>query len=140
MQVIGAGNAPSDAPTVEQPQLPGGDNSTIREKIGAAARAGMQTSDQTAELALDDLGLDLGALEGSGDETVLQSGPDAPTMLAGMDDETRRLMSSAEHDDDRERTQITPAPSTSNESGTWLFTDADLISDPMAFRTKPASI
>jgi len=128
MQVIGAGNAPTDAPTVEQPQLRGGgENATIREKIDAAARGGVNTSDQTAELALDDLGLDLGALEGSGDETILQGGPDAPTMLAGMDEETRRLLSSAE-EVDRDRTQITPpsfAPQT-NESGTWLFTDADL--------------
>ena len=46
--------------------------STIREKIDAAARAGMRASDQTAELALDDLGLDLGALEGVGDETGIR--------------------------------------------------------------------
>jgi pilus assembly protein FimV len=124
MQVINTGTASSDAPTVEQPQLRGGDNSTIREKIDAAARGGV-SADQTAELALDDLGLDLGALEGAGDETIMQGGPDAPTMLAGMDDETRRLLSSAE-EEDGDRTQLTPiAPSTS-ESGTWLFTDADL--------------
>jgi pilus assembly protein FimV len=124
MQVINTGHAPSDAPTVEQPQLHGGENATIREKIDAASR-GSVSPDQTAELALDDLGLDLGALEGAGDETILQSGPDAPTMLAGMDDETRRLMSSVERDEDR--TLITP-PSAHNtsESGTWLFTDADL--------------
>ncbi|HWW19976.1 MAG TPA: FimV/HubP family polar landmark protein, partial [Steroidobacteraceae bacterium] len=124
MQVINTGTAPSDAPTVEQPQLRGGENATIREKIDAAARGGV-TADQTAELALDDLGLDLGALEGSSDETILQGGPDAPTMLAGMDEETRRLLSSAEQED-QDRTQITPAPPSTSESGTWLFTDADL--------------
>jgi FimV-like protein len=43
-----------------------------------------------------------------------------------MDEETRRLMSSAEEDDDRERTQLTPALPNSSESGTWLFTDSDL--------------
>jgi pilus assembly protein FimV len=125
MQVINSGTASSDAPTVEQPQLRVGENATIREKIDAAARGGV-AADQTAELALDDLGLDLGALEGAGDETILQQGPDAPTMLAGMDEETRRLISSAQQEDS-ERTQITPAiePNTS-ESGTWLFTDADL--------------
>jgi pilus assembly protein FimV len=124
MQVINTGTASPDAPTVEQPQLRSSENATIREKIDAAARGGVP-ADQTAELALDDLGLDLGALEGASDETILQGGPDAPTMLAGMDDETRRLLSSAEEDQDR--TQVTPAvtPNTS-ESGTWLFTDADL--------------
>jgi pilus assembly protein FimV len=126
MQVINTGTAPSDAPTVEQPQLrAGSENATIREKIDAAARGGVNTSDQTAELALDDLGLDLGALEGAGDETILQGGPDAPTMLAGMDEETRRMLSSAE-EDDGDRTQITPTAPNTSESGTWLFTDADL--------------
>jgi pilus assembly protein FimV len=124
MQMINTGNAPSDAPTVEQPQLRVGANATIREKIDAAARGGV-TADQTAELALDDLGLDLGALESGADETILQNGPDAPTMLAGMDDETRRLLSSAEQEDS-ERTQVTPVISNTSESGTWLFTDADL--------------
>jgi pilus assembly protein FimV len=124
MQVINTGTASSDAPTVEQPQLRGGENATIREKIDAAARAGM-SADQTAELALDDLGLDLGALEGASDETILQGGPDAPTMLAGMDDETRRLLSSAE-EDDSERTQLTAVAPSTSESGTWLFTDSDL--------------
>jgi FimV-like protein len=46
-------------------------------------------------------------------------------MLAGMDEETRRLLSSAE-EEDRDRTQITPAPQPTSESGTWLFTDADM--------------
>jgi pilus assembly protein FimV len=128
MQVIGAGNAPSDAPTIEQAQLHGGENATIREKIDAATLRGGVSADQTAELALDDLGLDLGQLESGGDETILQGGHashDSPTMLAGMDEETRVLMSSAQ-DDDTERTQITPAPPATSESGTWLFTDADL--------------
>jgi pilus assembly protein FimV len=124
MQVINTGTAPSDAPTVEQPQLRSGENATIREKIDAAARGGV-SADQTAELALDDLGLDLGALEGAGDETILQGGPDAPTMLAGMDEETRRMLSNAEQDD-RDRTQITAPGANTSESGTWLFTDADL--------------
>jgi pilus assembly protein FimV len=125
MQVINTGTASQDAPTVEQPQLRAGETVTIREKIDAAARGGV-TADQTAELALDDLGLDLGALEGTGDETILQQGPDAPTMLAGMDEETRRLISSAERHDDNERTQITQQAPNTSESGTWLFTDADL--------------
>ncbi|HEX4376259.1 MAG TPA: FimV/HubP family polar landmark protein [Steroidobacteraceae bacterium] len=133
MQVINSGNAPSDAPTIEQAQLPGGENATIREKIGAAARGGI-APDQTAELALDDLGLDIGALEsthdhdhdhGSESDATILEGMDSPTMIAGMDEATRRIP--AHMDDDRERTQVTPVqPNTSNESGTWLFTDSDI--------------
>ncbi len=130
VQVINTGNAPSDAPTVEQAQLPGGENATIREKIDAAARGGI-APDQTAELALDDLGLDIGALEGNdhdqghdNDATILQ-GMDSPTLISGMDEPTRRI--AAHEDDDRERTQVTPTqPAANNESGTWLFTDSDL--------------
>ena len=115
-----------EAPTVEQPQLPGGDNATIREKIGAAARAGMQTSDQTAELALDDLGLDLGALEGLGDETGISNAADAPTLLSNLDEDTRELLARAraEHSDS-DVTQRAPTSDGPSDSGTWLFTDTD---------------
>jgi pilus assembly protein FimV len=115
-----------EAPTVEQPQLPGGDNSTIREKIGAAARAGMQTSDQTAELALDDLGLDLGALEGVGDETGISNAADAPTMLSNLDEDTRELLARARAESaNNDATQRAPTSDGPSDSGTWLFTDTD---------------
>ncbi len=119
-------SADGEAPTVEQPQLPGGDNSTIREKIGAAARASMQSSDQTAELALDDLGLDLGALEGVGDETGISNAADAPTMLSNLDGDTRELLARAraEHSDS-DATQRAPTSDGPSDSGTWLFTDTD---------------
>jgi pilus assembly protein FimV len=121
--------ADAEAPTVEQPQLPGGENSTIREKIGAAARSGMQTSDQTAELALDDLGLDLGALEGMGDETGISNAADAPTMLSNLDEDTRELLARAraEHADS-DATQRAPTSDGPSDSGTWLFTDTDFAS------------
>jgi pilus assembly protein FimV len=121
MQVIGSGNAPTDAPTIEQPQLRNDENATIREKIDAASK-GPNTAEQTAELALDDLGLDLGALEGTGDETMIHGGADAPTMLTGMNDEARQLLDEADHD----RTLVTPVINKNTDTGTWLFTDADL--------------
>ncbi|HEX2790545.1 MAG TPA: FimV/HubP family polar landmark protein [Steroidobacteraceae bacterium] len=129
MRMAGGSSADAEAPTVEQPQLPGGDNSTIREKIGAAARAGMQSSDQTAELALDDLGLDLGALEGVGDETGLSNAADAPTMLSNLDEDTRELLARAraEHSDS-DATQRAPTGDGPSDSGTWLFTDTDFAS------------
>jgi pilus assembly protein FimV len=64
----------SEAPTVEQPALvaapaTGGGVATIREKLDAALRPAEGAIDQTAELAFDDLGLDLGDLEKLADES-----------------------------------------------------------------------
>jgi pilus assembly protein FimV len=113
--------AAEEAPTVEQPQLNTGINQTIRTKLDAPNRAGVPV-DQTAELALDDLGLDLGALE-STVESPLSADAGAPTMLANVDDEARRLMARAEAErNDRE------AGKPENTSGTWLFTDVDFAS------------
>ena len=58
----------SEAQTVEQPALSPGvgvetDAATIREKLDAALRLGEGATDQTAELAIDDLGLELGELD-----------------------------------------------------------------------------
>jgi pilus assembly protein FimV len=81
-------DAPPDAPTVESPVM-------------RAAPPGK--AEQTAELAIDDLGLDLDSLEETGSpsaslselsETDLPA--DAPTMLAGLDERSRRMMAEAE--------------------------------------------
>jgi pilus assembly protein FimV len=139
MRVPGGTSADGEAPTVEQPQLPGGDNSTIREKIGAAARAGMQSSDQTAELALDDLGLDLGALEGVGDETGISNAADAPTMLSNLDEDTRELLARARAESaNNDATQRAPTSDGPSDSGTWLFTDTD-FANGMAREASKAS-
>jgi pilus assembly protein FimV len=126
MRIAGASAADPEAPTVEQPQLRGGENSTIREKIGAAARSELSKSEQTAELALDDLGLDLGALEGVVDETGISAG-DAPTMLSNLDEDTRELLARARAEStDSAATQRAPASADGpSDSGTWLFTDTD---------------
>ncbi len=52
-----------DGPTVEQPAL--GIDDTLAGKLGAR-RAPFGGTDQTAELSIDDLGLDLGKLEATG--------------------------------------------------------------------------
>jgi pilus assembly protein FimV len=141
MRVPGGTSADGEAPTVEQPQLPGGDNSTIREKIGAAARAGMQTSDQTAELALDDLGLDLGALEGVGDETGISNAADAPTMLSNLDEDTRELLARARAESaNNDATQRAPTGDGPSDSGTWLFTDTDFANGMAREAGKAAGI
>jgi pilus assembly protein FimV len=113
-----------DADTVQQPQMESGDHPTIRQKLDAATRGAVAGTEQTAELELQDLGLDLGPMEGTGEEIELTSAAEAPTMLAGLDEDTRRLMARAESE--REGTaDETVAAAAPTDSGTWLFTDTD---------------
>jgi pilus assembly protein FimV len=129
MRVGASSGVDPEAPTVEQPQLRSGDNVTIREKIDAAVRTGMQTSEQTAELALDDLGLDLGALEGVEDESAISLGAEAPTQLSNLDEDTRELLARARAESaNNDATQRAPASDGPSDSGTWLFTDTDFAS------------
>ena len=114
-----------DAPTVEQPQLADGDNPTIRQKIDAAKRGGAVSSEQTAELELHDLGLDLGSMDTGGDETEIAPSADASTMLAGTGEETRQLLHQA--DTELGKDDKAPAPGEPTDSGTWLFTDTDFV-------------
>jgi pilus assembly protein FimV len=104
-------------PTVEQPALHHDDNPTIRQKVERALRQS-GGADQTAELAIDDLGLDLGALD-TVDQPHLTSSPDAPTMVAGLDDTSRQAMQDAE-----QRAQ-TPR-SGSAASGVWRVKPEDM--------------
>jgi len=86
--------AETEAPTVEQPALPAGENPTIRQKVAMALKQ-TQSTDATAELAIDDLGLDLGALD-TVDQPGLGSSPDAPTLVAGLDERSRKVMEDAQ--------------------------------------------
>jgi pilus assembly protein FimV len=86
-------------PTVEQPMLDGG--ATVIGKLDA--QANFIGGDQTAELALDDLGLDLGKLDSTNESmlddsrlTQALSSPDAPTLVAGLDETSRRLIESSD--------------------------------------------
>ena len=83
-----------DAPTVEQPAYSNRGDPTVRQKVEMAMRQGGQ-AEQTAELAIDDLGLDLGALD-TLDQPSLNSTQEAPTLVAGLDERSRRIMSEAE--------------------------------------------
>jgi pilus assembly protein FimV len=110
-----------DAPTVEQPQLVVGDHPTIRQKL--EPRAGdMPHAERTAEVALDDLGLDLSAIEGAEGEVSFDATGESPTLLASLDETARERMASQP---DTAKTSSTPGIS---ESGTWLFTESDLAS------------
>jgi pilus assembly protein FimV len=95
-----------NAPTVEQPALD--IENTLAGKIDA--HASFQGSpDQTAELALDDLGLDLGKLEATGTGILPpvedEAAGDAPTLVAGLDETSRELLASA---DASQRTEMLP--------------------------------
>jgi pilus assembly protein FimV len=98
-----------EGPTVEQPQLD--DGGTLRQKIDAQTQ--FISNDQTAELALDDLGLDLGRLDTT--RTTLMddsrmtrelASPDAPTLVAGLDETSRRMISDAQ--DAQQPTELLP--------------------------------
>ncbi|MCP5339560.1 MAG: hypothetical protein H7A16_05170 [Sinobacteraceae bacterium] len=110
-----------DAPTVEQPALRGGGGEpTIRAKLDAALKQNAPASDQTAELAIDDLGLDLGDLERLGD--LDSAGPEsiapqddresidanAPTLLASLDDEAQQLIERAAQRGGNDRRDMAP--------------------------------
>ncbi len=125
--------AGSEAPTVEQPALRPMDEPTIREKVEGAMRRKL-SSDQTAELALDDLGLELGSLEQTdsslGLKPVDARGPDAdaPTMVAGLDENSQRLLRAAaarQASNGSDDSQITEH----GASGTWFLTDRELGGD-----------
>jgi pilus assembly protein FimV len=127
--------AGSEAPTVEQPALRPLDEPTIREKVEGAMRRKL-SSDQTAELALDDLGLELGSLEQTDSQiglkpvTGVPRGPDAnaPTMVAGLDENSQRLLAAAAARaglGNAEDSQI----SEHGASGTWFLTERELGGD-----------
>jgi pilus assembly protein FimV len=54
-----------EGPTAEMPELPAGDHGTIRQKLDAATAllSVGAPGEQTAELAIDDLGLDIGTMD-----------------------------------------------------------------------------
>jgi pilus assembly protein FimV len=80
--------------------------------------------DQTAELAIDDLGLDLNSLD-TVDQPALGAGADSPTMVAGLDEHSRRLLETAE----QRGPDFTMDPA-ETPTGSWQFdgtsTDAPL--------------
>ena len=98
----------ADSPTAESPTLKSDD---VSDRI--SSKRGLN-ADQTAEVSIDDLGLDLDQLEQTGSPAVSGSHleqtdhpTDAPTMVAGLDEKSRRMMSEAESGArDRDLTQL----------------------------------
>jgi pilus assembly protein FimV len=112
------GTAELEGPTVEQPQMAPASNPTIRQKLENAMRQG--GTEHTAELAIDDLGLDMGqvdTIDQPGIASAAASTPDGPTLVAGLDDESRRLMADAQRSAKEE---------TGENTGAWQFDQNEL--------------
>jgi pilus assembly protein FimV len=128
---LDVGGGAQDTPTVENLQPQGLDSPTIRQKLESSARAQLAGAEQTAELAIDDLGLDVAAADT--DRHNLVDANSAPTMLTSLDEDTRELLARAQADNEAlaqaevvmPDTAEVPAPPSSGASGTWLFTDKD---------------
>ncbi len=111
----GGTTAEMEGPTVEQPALASASAPTIRQKVETALRKG--GTDQTAELAIDDLGLDI-----SGVDTAEQPGlpaagaSEGPTLVAGLDERSRKVMEDAHQ---RAKDETT-------SSGAWQFDQNEL--------------
>jgi pilus assembly protein FimV len=97
----------ADAPTAESPALK---TTEMRGPKAAPIKA-----DQTAEVSIDDLGLNLDQLEQTGTPSGSGISPleetdhpaDAPTMVAGLDERSRRMMEAAEKNArDRDLTEL----------------------------------
>ncbi|HEX3836914.1 MAG TPA: FimV/HubP family polar landmark protein [Steroidobacteraceae bacterium] len=106
-----------ESPTIEQPLAGANGAATVRQKVEKVLQ---QTAhvDQTAELAIDDLGLDLNSLD-TVDQPALGSAADAPTMVAGLDERSRRLLETAEH-----RGPAHGADPAETPTGSWQFDGA----------------
>jgi pilus assembly protein FimV len=95
------------APTMESPSLKSND---VHDRI--SSKLGPVKADQTAEVSIDDLGLDLDHLEETGAPSISQlektdHPADAPTMVAGLDEKSRRMMAEAEsRSRDRDLTEL----------------------------------
>ncbi|HXO64624.1 MAG TPA: FimV/HubP family polar landmark protein [Steroidobacteraceae bacterium] len=114
-QPTGMGGGEAEGPTVEQPALVRPDNPTIRKKVETALK--QSGGEQTQELALDDLGLDLGAAD-TVDQPSLASANEGPTLVANLDDQTRKSLEDT-HTSTHVKTVTT---------GQWSFDPAELES------------
>ncbi|MFZ0552848.1 MAG: FimV/HubP family polar landmark protein, partial [Steroidobacteraceae bacterium] len=108
-----------EGPTIEQPALHTTEQPTIRQKLETAMK--QSGADQTAELAIDDLGLDLGAFDTPepGSEAT-EASPETPTLVAGLDEHSRRVMEQADHG------SAEAAPEPTGTTNSWQIDESEL--------------
>ena len=102
-----------EGPTVEQPAFTQ-DHPTIRQKVETALK---QSAEQTAELALDDLGLDVGQVDTVDQPGLAAASAEGPTLVAGMDDRSRQVMEDAQRRGKNDKKE---------ETGAWQFDQDEL--------------
>ncbi|MDE2052564.1 MAG: hypothetical protein KGJ72_16270 [Gammaproteobacteria bacterium] len=108
-----------EGPTIEQPALHMSEQPTIKEKVEHALR--QSGAEQTAELAIDDLGLDLGAFDADGTPgEATEASPEAPTMVAGLDEHSRRIMEQAS------QRPAEPSPEPTGTTNAWQIDESEL--------------
>jgi pilus assembly protein FimV len=103
-----------EGPTVEQPSLAERDHPTVRQKVETALRHG-HSNEQTAELAIDDLGLDMDmgqvdTVDQPGPASAAASTPDSPTLVTGLDAASRAHV----------------GKDSASSSGAWSFDQTEL--------------
>jgi pilus assembly protein FimV len=109
----------TEGPTIEQPALHTTEQPTIRQKVETALK--QSGAEQTAELAIDDLGLDLGAFETAEQPgESAEASPEAPTLVAGLDDHSRRVMEEANH------REAEPSPEPTGTTNAWQIDESEL--------------
>ena len=109
----------TEGPTIEQPALHTMEQPTIRQKVETALR--QSGAEQTAELAIDDLGLDLGAFDAAEQPSEpADASPEAPTLVAGMDDHSRRVMEQA----NQREAEASPEPT--GTTNAWQIDESEL--------------
>jgi pilus assembly protein FimV len=103
-------NFAQDTPTAESPALKGAE---MRDRLSSKLTS--SKADETAEVSIDDLGLDLDQLEETGTPSANSMSQlletdhptDAPTMVAGLDERSRRIMEdAAKNARDRDLTEL----------------------------------
>ena len=108
-----------EGPTIEQPALRMSEQPTIRQKVETALR--QSGAEQTAELAIDDLGLDLGAFDADGTlGEPTEASPETPTLVAGLDEHSRRIMEQASH------RPAEPSPEPTGTTNAWQIDESEL--------------
>jgi pilus assembly protein FimV len=108
-----------EGPTVEQPALHMSEQPTIRQKVETALKQG--GGEQTAELAIDDLGLDLGAFDADGTPgQPSEVSPETPTLVAGLDERSRRIIEQASQRAEQ------PSPEPTGTTNAWHIDETEL--------------
>jgi pilus assembly protein FimV len=105
-----------EGPTIEQPALYVSEQPTIKQKVETALK--QSGAEQTAELAIDDLGLDLGAFEAA--DQPAEASPEAPTMVAGLDEHSRRIIEQAS----QSAAEASPEPT--GTTNAWQIDESEL--------------